>query len=265
MGKTVQIWLVAGVVALIAMGFFAISTVKQHDSDDWETLARKHLEKGQSDMAASGLRMAREALTKVLGKDDLEIVRINQQLLKIHLSNYQFAEAIPIAEAISQRMSRVFGKDGIDSIHSLRDLAEIYRKAGRIEEAIKLNRIVIELLTAKFGSSDIETLSANSSLSQSFWEAGKRKEAIDMLTIVANQSKQLFEVSDLTTDSLTTLSRWEHEVGRCDRALDALLQLEPALIRQVGTNHLSTEKVRAAIKRLIAAPKSGIGCVNAYD
>jgi tetratricopeptide (TPR) repeat protein len=252
-------------VALIAMGLFAISTVKHHDSDDWETLARKNLEKGQSDMAASGLRIAREALTKVLGKDDLEIVRINQQLLKIHLSNYHFAEAIPIAEAISQRMSRVFGEGGIESIHSLRDLAEIYKKAGRIEEAIKLNRIVIELLTAKFGSSDIETLSANFNLSQSYWEAGKKNEAIDMLTIVAHQSRQLFEASDLTTDSLTTLSRWEHEVGRCDKALDALLQLEPVLVRQVGANHLSTEKVRTVIKRLIAAPKSGSGCLNAYN
>ena len=182
---------------------------------------------------------------RLLGPDDPDTVRAQDNLALSYLSAGRTGEAIALGEQIAADYERLLGPDDPDTVRARGHLALSYLSAGRTGEAIALQERVAADTERLLGPDHPDTLRGWGNLPNSYLSAGRTGEAIALGERVAADTERLLGAhhpDTLRARGNLAGSYWS--AGRTGEAIALGERVAADTERLLGADHPDTLKYR---------------------
>ena len=168
------------------------------------------------------ITLAEEAVQlsrKVLEKDDLTLIRANENLSRCYLADGQAERALQVAVAAQKSAVEYAGWESQLTLQVTTLLADCLRNLGRFEEALQAQQQCYDAAVSGFGASHQSTIYHQSKLADLVYKCGETEKALELQREATAATREMFGRSIRTFWEMRELSGLLQSAGKHEEAL----------------------------------------------
>lgn len=205
------------------------------------TLGATYRELGVYAAAEPHLKRALELRTRVLGKEEVEVARAQNQLGLLKWRQGHLGEAEPLYRNALEISQHLLGPDDPETLTYEMNLASLYRAQSRYKEAEPLYVRNLASKLRVLGAEHPATLETMNGLANQYQETGRYEKAEALHRRVVNADTRIQgEKSPVTVMDMNNLANDLAQLGRFEEAAPLMQRTLELKVELYGADHPST-------------------------